>query len=522
MIVPGNRATCGTLRCTDEADLSQKLTISKMSVFRKGHFGGGESLITSVSKGQPLISRNNNGAKIDGSWSKHRAEITLFLLRPGECRGTQFSCEVHAVDDEGKEIVSRSSVWKPDGKDAAAGECSGRDVAAQLKDDIKQIKVWLEKAVDKLENRLEDKIVTLQTRMDDKIINLQSRIDDKISTFENRLEDKLLSTQNRFDDNVRQLENRLEDKLDLRVMPAAPTSNQTQERCMSNFDAAEVVLNETILSLESMFNATTTQAILDIHQMFESEKGIFLADASRMSDKIRATLDKLATYSNISNSTEIAATLGMRPTRKTSCDRQSSESERPVLESYHVITPPFGESPYVCDPHTSGGGWIVIQRRTTGNVDFEKDWASYKEGFGAFDDDFWLGNDLIHELTSKGTYELRVDLKHHGNSLFAHYSYFYLEDETKNYALRLGTFSGTADDVFPFRKSIPFSTWDRDNDGVADVSCALKYRGGWWFWPANCFNSFLNGKWVPETSSRPRWGENSVVFSEMKMRRVQG
>ena len=44
---------------------------------------------------------------------------------------------------------------------------------------------------------------------------------------------------------------------------------------------------------------------------------------------------------------------------------------------------PRGSSEVVkvyCDQETSGGGWTVVQRRTDGKEDFNRNWAAYKSG----------------------------------------------------------------------------------------------------------------------------------------------
>ena len=69
-----------------------------------------------------------------------------------------------------------------------------------------------------------------------------------------------------------------------------------------------------------------------------------------------------------------------------------------------------------CDTVTAGGGWLVIQRRIDGSVDFNRYWSEYEEGFGNLpvdDEDttgeFWIGLRSLHCLTSQGHWELRID-----------------------------------------------------------------------------------------------------------------
>jgi len=62
-----------------------------------------------------------------------------------------------------------------------------------------------------------------------------------------------------------------------------------------------------------------------------------------------------------------------------------------------------------CDTITAGGGWLVIQRRKDGSVDFNRDWADYEEGFGSLTGEFWYGLRAVHCLTHQGQWELRID-----------------------------------------------------------------------------------------------------------------
>ncbi|XP_053551315.1 ficolin-1 [Bombina bombina] len=200
-----------------------------------------------------------------------------------------------------------------------------------------------------------------------------------------------------------------------------------------------------------------------------------------------------------------------------------------VLSDWYTIYPD-GKQPLkvLCDLHTDGGGWIVFQRRWDGSVDFFRDWKSYKTGFGSRLNEFWLGNDNIHKITSTGTWELRIDLQDFENTKqFAKYTSFQILGETEKYKLLLGAFKeGTAGDSLLIHKDKPFTTKDQDNDDNPG-NCADYFKGAWWY--VNCHHSNLNGLYHLGQHSSDADGINwysgkghkySYQFSEMKIRPV--
>ena len=96
-----------------------------------------------------------------------------------------------------------------------------------------------------------------------------------------------------------------------------------------------------------------------------------------------------------------------------------------------------------CDQTTAGGGWTVFQKRLDGSVDFFLSWSDYKHGFGDLTNEFWLGNDKIHRMTSDETNMLRVELDDfEGNTAYAEYDMFAVMSESDKYKLNLGSYSG--------------------------------------------------------------------------------
>ncbi|KAM3850501.1 angiopoietin-4-like, partial [Diretmus argenteus] len=146
-----------------------------------------------------------------------------------------------------------------------------------------------------------------------------------------------------------------------------------------------------------------------------------------------------------------------------------------------------------CDMETSGGGWTVFQRRLNGSVNFQRSWREYRLGFGDVSGEHWLGNELLHQLTSQGQYSLRVSLRDwEGNSAYSQYDRFTLASESQQYRLYLRGYSGTAGKQSSLvTHGTGFSTRDQDNDNCDHCKCALMLTGGWWF--DACGLSNLNG-----------------------------
>ena len=126
-------------------------------------------------------------------------------------------------------------------------------------------------------------------------------------------------------------------------------------------------------------------------------------------------------------------------------------------------------------------------------MDFYRNWIDYKHGFGPITGEHWLGNDVIHSLTQRKPYMLRIDFElWNGTKCFADYSHFKISDESDNYRLQISGYTGTAGDSMIFlHNNRQFSTPDRDNDDDAGDHCSQDWHGAWWY--NHCYYSHLNG-----------------------------
>ena len=135
-----------------------------------------------------------------------------------------------------------------------------------------------------------------------------------------------------------------------------------------------------------------------------------------------------------------------------------------------------------CDAVIDGGGWLVVQRRQDGSVNFNRGWVEYEEGFGSLTGEFWYGLCPLHCLTNQGQWQLRIDFTFtNGTKSYLSYTNFSVGSANSQYQLSISGFTGITTDLFTEHplNGMKFTTKDRDNDKCGG-NCAISRDGGWW------------------------------------------
>jgi len=178
-----------------------------------------------------------------------------------------------------------------------------------------------------------------------------------------------------------------------------------------------------------------------------------------------------------------------------------------------------------CDTINGGGGWLVVQRRQDGSVDFNRTWEEYEDGFGKLTSEFWYGLRALHCLTRSGSWEMRIDVRlDNGHTVVHSYKQFMVASAEEKYKLTIGQYKGIATNPMRPHNGMFFTTKDYNNDRYNSGNCAISYRGlktpagGWWHnscWSINpnlFYNDwqgiFVNYKW------------HAYTFIEIKIRPV--
>ena len=176
-----------------------------------------------------------------------------------------------------------------------------------------------------------------------------------------------------------------------------------------------------------------------------------------------------------------------------------------------------------CDTITDGGGWLVVQRRKDGSVDFNRFWWEYEMGFGSLTGEFWYGLRALHCLTGQGGWEMRMDIKLAiGTNIFLQYEQFKVASAKDKYKLTVGGFQGTTTDPMAYHNGMNFTTKDSDNDLFTTHNCAISNygpstpAGGWWYEICSTIqpNMLYNDKDMIKLNNK--W--HTLPFIEIKIR----
>ncbi|KAH3792318.1 hypothetical protein DPMN_145812 [Dreissena polymorpha] len=253
---------------------------------------------------------------------------------------------------------------------------------------------------------------------------------------------------------------------------------------------ADITATQTLLhTIQNDTRAYCDDRLILLNESFENRSLKTLQEISRITSVI----------TNLKTSNEISKNVSDDISRRQSKYHNSCDG---VAVSGEYIINPYGMKVY-CDVDSENKGWIVIQRRMDGSVDFNRSWADYKAGFGNLKGEFWLGNEIIYKLTKDKPKELRIDMEmFNGKKRYALYSKFNVSSESEKYQLYAEGYTGDAGDGIISGDHVgqSFSTFDADNDPL-EVCCACRY-GGWWYHYA-CFVVNLNGKYIKENETVP-------------------
>ncbi|GFO42461.1 tenascin-r [Plakobranchus ocellatus] len=519
-VVVESRITCGILLCVEKLTRpnTPSSSIFNMTVFTNqpscSRTPEDESetrvLMASINSKHRNISRITDATRAFGLLGRRNASLRIEMFKHDDC-SSDFTCEVHGLDSQGRSFLSTTTLLQQQRDNHMGYEI----LANSLKNFKDKVEGKIESSFTGIRNQvhsLENRKNTLENRMEDNIDAKLSAIKSQVQSLENRMEDKIDAKLSVIKNQVQSLENRMEDNIEAKL---SAFKNEVQ----SLKNRLEEMIDEKLSAFKNQVQSLKNRMENEIDAKLSTIK------KSDSHDRKEATFEKLLPRISRSMVANLNSSIvdNMQPsTCKRGMIRPSSSYPYP----YPVIYPrdESGQGlPYLCDMFTDGGGWIVIQRRSSlFKVDFDHDWATYKKGFGTFEDEFWLGNERIHAFTSKGIWELRVDLKYKGKKASALYSNFKVESESKQYKLRFGTYIGTAGNSLSYHDGKKFSTQDRDNDWSIKYNCAQKKMGGWWY--GRCGWADLNSKRTERNYSGIVWaafaGTDTCSFSEMKMRRV--
>uniref|UniRef100_A0A182J568 Fibrinogen C-terminal domain-containing protein n=1 Tax=Anopheles atroparvus TaxID=41427 RepID=A0A182J568_ANOAO len=185
----------------------------------------------------------------------------------------------------------------------------------------------------------------------------------------------------------------------------------------------------------------------------QSRKILLQQIACASHEQMRAEIARIAPTSALSvNSQTLLDLCAVR----TKGPYRSCKDEPSKVSGKYLLQPSDNDEPFVafCEQSKFGGGWLVMQSRFDGALNFNRNWKEYREGFGSVDREYWIGLERLHQLTTGRSVELLVEMEDFvGNYGYARYKEFEIGNESEQYPLKkLGAYRGTAGDSLTSHK----------------------------------------------------------------------
>ncbi|XP_058123189.1 fibroleukin-like [Anopheles ziemanni] len=321
---------------------------------------------------------------------------------------------------------------------------------------------------------------------------LERRMTAKETFLQNKLEEIELENKAR-DEKLRCLEEKLHDieqnlKTSISYAPSEASTKAIEDDLCNKLDDMEHYLTaDEDVDLEEIEKLSTDTNLLkrlaegekstnakndtlnEVVQFFKETENKLYTQLNSLDEKLENLRDKWSKVSDLSEVVNSSV-----DSNKYCSDIATKRGGKHRL-AFHLNQPAL----VYCDHTEFGDDWIIFQYRCNGEVEFSRDWADYREGFGNLDGEFWLGLEYLHKLTSAGKYQLLVEIKDHaGKYVYAKYDAFKVLGEMTEYALDVGRYSGTAGNFMLCSNGRPFYTNDKPN--VFYPKNHGKCYGAWW------------------------------------------
>jgi hypothetical protein len=130
-------------------------------------------------------------------------------------------------------------------------------------------------------------------------------------------------------------------------------------------------------------------------------------------------------------------------------------------------------------------GVTYIQIRKFGNVNFNRSYAEYENGFGDANGDYWLGNKYAHIVSNLRSFTIGITVMKSGSYAMVYYYDFVVLDSISKYAVQYSSGSSSSAS-YPLAAGQPFQAYDTVS------ACAQSLGCGWWF-TSTCSSGSPNG-----------------------------